>query len=67
MAMPARSESADSAFHKLDQSNRGYVTKDEVKQLSGFDSAFQSADTNHDGRLTQDEFKKAWTTYSSSK
>jgi len=67
MSMPARTESADSAFHKLDPTNRGYVSKDDAKHLSGFDTAFQQADTNNDGRLTQDEFKRAWGTYGSSK
>src|SRR5205085_2529433 len=60
---PSKSEMSDSAFKKLDASNKGYVTKDDAKSLSGFDSSFQAADSNHDGKLTQDEFKKAWTSY----
>ncbi|MET0917354.1 MAG: hypothetical protein ABWY07_02875 [Burkholderiales bacterium] len=61
---PGRAETPDSAFRKLDAAGKGYVSKDDVKVLSGFDSAFQQNDGNHDGQLTQDEFRRAWTTYS---
>jgi len=61
---PSKSEMSDSAFKKLDANNKGYVTRDDAKALSGFDSSFQAADSNHDGKLTADEFKKAWTSYS---
>ncbi len=57
--MPSRTESADSAWQKL--GSKGYVTKDDVKDLSGF--SFDAADANHDGRLSQDEFRRAWSTY----
>ena len=60
---PSKSEMSDSAFKKLDASNKGYVTKDDTKTLSGFDSSFQAADADHDGKLTADEFKKAWTSF----
>ena len=60
---PSKSETSDSAFKKLDASNKGYVTKDDVKSLSGFDSPFNSADNDHDGKLSNDEFKKAWASY----
>ena len=60
---PSKSEMSDSAFKKLDASNKGYVTKDDAKSLSGFDSSFQAADSDHDGKLTVDEFKKAWTSF----
>ena len=60
---PSKSEMSDSAFKKLDASNKGYVTKDDTKALSGFDSAFQAADADHDGKLTTNEFKKAWTSF----
>ena len=60
---PSKSEMSDSAFKKLDASNKGYVTKDDANSLSGFDSSFQAADSNHDGKLTVDEFKKAWSSY----
>ena len=60
---PSKSEMSDSAFKKLDASNKGYVTRDDANSLSGFDSSFQAADSNHDGKLTVDEFKKAWSSY----
>jgi hypothetical protein len=60
---PSKSEMSDSAFKKLDASNKGYVTRDDAKSLSGFDNSFQAADSDHDGKLTVDEFKKAWTSY----
>ena len=56
--MPARTDSADSAYKSLDASNRGYLSKSDVQGLSGFN--FDHADANHDGRLTRDEFSKAW-------
>ena len=62
--IPGRAETPDSAFRKLDAAGKGYVSKDDVKGLSGFDSVFQQNDGNHDGNLTQDEFRRAWTTYS---
>ena len=60
---PSKSETSDSAFKKLDPSNKGYVTRDDAKSVEGFDRSFQSADGNHDGKLTSDEFKKAWTSF----
>ena len=60
---PSKSETSDSAFKKLDASNKGYVTRDDAKRVEGFDRSFQSADANHDGKLTSDEFKKAWTSF----
>jgi hypothetical protein len=61
---PSRSELPDSAFRKLDVAGKGYVTRDDTKELEGFDAVFQQNDGNHDGRLTHDEFKRAWSTYS---
>ena len=61
--VPSKSEMSDSAFKKLDASNKGYVTKDDAKALSGFDSSFQAADADHDGKLTANEFKNAWTSF----
>lgn len=61
-AVPARTESATSAFGKLDMKHRGYVSSDEVSQLQGFN--FKSADKNNDGKLDQTEFNAAWATYS---
>ena len=56
--MPARTDSAESAYKSLDSSNRGYLSKSDVQSLSGFN--FDQADANHDGRVTRDEFAKAW-------
>lgn len=61
MSTPSRNESADSAWQKI--GSKGYVTKDDVKDLHGF--SFETADANHDGRLTQDEFRKGWSSYAS--
>jgi len=58
--MPSRTDSANAAWQKL--GSKGYVSKDDVKDLSGF--SFDTADANHDGRLSQDEFSKAWSSYS---
>jgi len=60
---PSKSETPDAAFKKLDASNKGYVTRDDARSVSGFDRSFQAADSNHDGKLTNDEFKKAWTSF----
>ncbi len=59
-ALPSRTDSASAAWQKI--GSKGYVGKDDVRDLSGF--SFDSADTNHDGRLSQDEFNKAWSSYS---
>ena len=61
---PSRSELVDSAFKKLDSAHKGYVTRDDTKELEGFDAVFQQNDGNHDGKLMPDEFKRAWNTYS---
>jgi hypothetical protein len=58
--MPSKTDTSDAAWQKL--GSKGYVSKDDVKDLSGF--SFESADANSDGRLSQDEFRKAWSTYS---
>ena len=60
---PSKSETSDSAFKKLDPTNKGYVTRDDAKSVEGFDRSFQAADANHDGKLASDEFKKAWTSF----
>lgn len=61
--IPSKAEMPDSAFKKLDPSSKGYVTKDDVKELSGFDQAFAQADANKDGRLNEAEFDQAWASY----
>ncbi len=60
---PAKAEMADSAFKKLDISNKGYVTHDDVRGLDGFDRVFDLADPQRTGKLTLAQFKKAWQLY----
>jgi len=60
---PSKSEIADSAFKKLDVTNKGYVDREDVRGLDGFDAAFVAADTGHTGKLTNAQFKKAWAVY----
>ena len=62
-AIPSKSESAASAFEKLDTTHSGYVTKDQTAKLEGFDTAFEKADVNHNGKLDQSEFSVAWRAY----
>ena len=64
---PNKSETPDSAFKKLDASQKGYLTMDDAKALPDFDKQFQQFDANHDGRLTSAEFKNAWAAYSGNK
>jgi hypothetical protein len=60
--MPSRTESADTAFDKLDTSHRGYITRSDVNRLPGTLN-FDEADRNHDGRLDSNEFQRAWNDY----
>jgi hypothetical protein len=62
-AIPSKSESAASAFEKLDTTHSGYVTKAETAKLEGFDTAFEKADVSHNGKLNQSEFSVAWRAY----
>ena len=62
-AAPSKSETAPSAFQKLDTTHAGFVTKEQTAKLDGFDKAFTQADKNKDGKLTLDEFKTAWGLY----
>jgi len=64
--IPSRSETAMEAYGKLNRSNAGYLTWDDVRQLEGFETAFQQADQNHDGRLSPAEFNSAWAMYTGS-
>jgi len=58
---PSKSDTADSAFQKLDAAKAGYVTKDQAAKINGFD--FTQADKNKDGKLDRDEFNTAWGVY----
>jgi len=60
---PNKSETAASAFEKLDAAHAGYVTKEQAAKLDGFDKAFTQADKNKDGKLDRDEFRAAWAIY----
>ena len=62
---PARTETASSAFGKLDMNKRGYLSSEDVSKLQGFD--FKKADKNGDGRLDATEFNAAWSTYGGAK
>jgi hypothetical protein len=57
--MLSRSDGASTAFRALDPMNRGYVTRADTDQISGF-TGFDNADTDRDGRLTPEEFQNAW-------
>jgi hypothetical protein len=64
--IPSRSETAMEAFGKLNRSNAGYLTWNDVRQLDGFETAFEQADQNRDGRLNPAEFNSAWSMYTGS-
>lgn len=61
---PTRTESAITAFDKLDNGN-GYVTRGDTDRLSGTVN-FDEADRNRDGRLDADEFQRFWGDYQGS-
>lgn len=60
--MPTRTESAVTAFDRLDSTDRGYVMRSETDKLPGTIN-FGEADRNRDGRLDQDEFQRFWNDY----
>ena len=60
---PSKSEIAESAFRKLDVTNKGYVDRQDVRGLDGFSKAFDAADPDRTGRLNSSQFKKAWSIY----
>ncbi len=62
-AIPSKSESAASAFDKLDTAHSGYVTKAQTAKLEGFDAAFDKADANQTGKLSKSQFEIAWNAY----
>lgn len=55
--------SADAVFNELDLSRRGYVTRQETKDLIGFGEAFRAVDTKGSGKLTRAQFRTAWALY----
>ena len=60
---PSKSELADSAFKKLDITKKGYVTRDEVRELQGFGEVFDAVDQKSTGQLDAEQFKEAWERY----
>jgi hypothetical protein len=65
--IPSKAELPDAAFKKLDAGGKGYVSKEDVRELSGFDKSFELANANKDGRLSPEEFRKAWANYTGRK
>jgi hypothetical protein len=65
--IPSKAELPDAAFKKLDAGGKGYVSKEDVRELSGFDKSFELADANKDGKLSPAEFRKAWANYTGRK
>ena len=62
VVVPSKTESATSAFAKLDTKHRGYLNSEDVSQLQGFN--FKNADKNNDGKLDATEFNTGWAIYS---
>ena len=56
-------KSADAVFNELDLAGRGYVTREDTKELIGFGEAFLAVDTKGSGKLTRKQFRKAWALY----
>jgi len=61
--VPDKSDSAETAFKKLDRAGKGYVTLEDVAVLPGFATAFTNADSSHLGRLNLIGFTQAWAAY----
>jgi hypothetical protein len=61
--VPGKSETADSAFAKLDIGKKGYLTQQDTNVLDDFDQAFKAADEDRDKRLTPNEFIHGWASY----
>jgi hypothetical protein len=62
-SVPAKTDSADEAFRKLDKGAKGYVTWEDIAALPDFATAFGNADSTHLGRLNLTSFTQAWTAY----
>ncbi len=65
--VPSKTDSADTAFKKLDRDAKGYLTLDDVAVLPDFATAFTNADSSHLGRLNLVAFTQAWTAYAGGK
>lgn len=63
--LPGELENADAVFNELDLAGRGYVTRQDTKELIGFGEAFLAVDSKGSGRLTREQFRKAWALYKS--
>ncbi len=61
--VPSMTDSADTAFRKLDRGAKGYVTYEDVAVLPDFATAFGNADSTHLGRLNLAGFAQAWAAY----
>jgi hypothetical protein len=62
-SVPAKTDSADEAFKKLDRGAKGYVTWEDVAAMPDFATAFANADSTHLGRLNLVGFTQAWSAY----
>jgi hypothetical protein len=61
--VPSMTDSAETAFRKLDRGAKGYVTYEDVAVLPDFATAFGNADSTHLGRLNLAGFTQAWAAY----
>jgi hypothetical protein len=61
-AAPSRTESARTAFDKLDREKLGYLTPKDIVQPPG-KANFDDADRNKDGKLSFAEFETLWNKY----
>ena len=66
-SVPSKTDSAETAFKKLDRSGKGYVTWDDIAGLPDFATAFANADSTHLGRLNLIGFTQAWSAYTAGK
>jgi len=62
-SVPGKTDSAETAFKKLDRSGKGYITWDDIAGLPDFATAFANADSTHLGRLNPISFTQAWSAY----
>lgn len=61
--VPGKLETADSAFAKLDDGKKGYLTTEDTKVLENFDEAFKKADGDDNRQLDPMEFMQGWELY----